>query len=71
MGQSLTQKFEAVHAADEAGRAALADLLNPETGESIAPGESVFDVTSRQLFTNENGRLVRTRPRIIQVPKVA
>ena len=71
MGQTLSQKFETVHAADEAGKAALADLLNPETGEAIAPGEAVFDVSSKQVYTNDNGRLVRTKPRIIQAPKAA
>jgi hypothetical protein len=71
VGQTLSQKFDAVHAADEAGKAALADLLNPETGEAIAPGETVFDVSSRHMYTNDNGKLVRTKPRIIQSPKGA
>lgn len=71
MGQTLAQKFETVHAADEAGKAALADLLNPNTGEAIAPGEAVLDAVSKQVYANDNGKLTRTKPRIIQAPKAA
>jgi ssDNA-binding replication factor A large subunit len=67
--QTLAQKLETVRVADEAGKAALADLLNPDTGEALAPGDSVFDVASKHVYTNDNGKLVRTKPRIIQQPK--
>jgi hypothetical protein len=69
--KTLPQKFDNLHTAEESVRAALADLVDPSTGEAIAPGEFAFDATTRSVFTNETGRCVRKRVQIIPTPKVA
>ena len=69
MARTLAQKFEALHAAEESVRAALADLVDAGTGEAIAPGEFAFDVHTRSVFTNEAGRCVRKRTQVIPAPK--
>ena len=69
--RTLPQKFDALHAAEDALRAALADLVDSATGESIAPGEFAFDAATKSLFTNESGRCVRKRAQIVPIPKDA
>lgn len=69
MALTIQQKIANLHAAEEAGKAALADLLNPETGEAISPGQPVFDVAGRQLLTNVDGKLTRTKLLIVPGPK--
>jgi hypothetical protein len=63
--KTLSQKFDALHSAEDAVRAALADLADAGTGESIAPGALAFDPASGSLFTNEGGRIVRKRVQIV------
>lgn len=65
MALTLPQKFDALHAAEDAVRKALSDLVDPATGEAIATGEFAFDAASRSVFTNESGRCVRKRAQII------
>lgn len=69
MALTIQQKLANLHAAEEAGKAALADLLNPATGESISPDRPAFDVASKTVYANVDGKLVRSRPVIIQAPK--
>lgn len=69
LSKTLPQKFEALHAAEESVRKALADLVDASTGEAIAPGEFAFDVTTRSVFTNEAGKCVRKRTQIIPSAK--
>lgn len=68
VSRTLTQKFDALHAAEDSVRAALADLVDVSTGESIAPGEVAFDAATRSIFTNESGRCVRKRAQVIPPP---
>jgi hypothetical protein len=65
VGQTLQQKFDDLRAKDEAFRAALANLVDPATGEIIPVGESIFDTASKYLFSNSDGKLVRTRIKVV------
>lgn len=65
MGLTLQQKFDDLRSKDEAFRASLANLVDPATGEIIPLGESIFDSASKYLFTNSDGKLVRSRIKVV------
>lgn len=61
MALTLSQKLTALHAAEDATAAAMADLVDASTGEAIAPDRPVVDVASGRLYSNVNGKFARSK----------
>jgi hypothetical protein len=65
MNKTLSDKLATIRATGDTYRAAVADLANPSTGESLLPGESLADVSYEASYSNAGGAVVQSRLRLV------